>query len=78
MLTPHSETIRDETLYFRGLPADDPVISTDQILATDAAELRRIADMLDGALKDPVRVVVGGRKLLEDCGDKLDVITGLS
>ncbi|MCQ2428306.1 MAG: insulinase family protein [Clostridia bacterium] len=78
MLTPASEMSRDVSLYFRGLPADFPIKAREEILAVNPDTLRKAADMLDDVIANSSAVVVvGGSKVLEACGDRLQKISPL-
>lgn len=65
LLTPSTETHRDDAYWLTGTPFDYPQIQMSEILATDAAALNAIADDLEKALADSAVCIVGGREILE-------------
>ncbi len=72
LTTPRLKGVLSATRYLRSMDYEDLCASRRRILATDSAELSRIADILDRMTAVSAVCVVGGRSKLEDLG--LDVL----
>ena len=72
LMTPKLKGTVASTRYLRGITYEDECRTRREILATDKAELLRIADIIDKVSETDAVCVVGGKDKLEAC--ELDVI----
>lgn len=77
LLTAKSSAARANLVYFSGYPLDVYQQLRQEILHTSADDLLAAADMLDAACAGAGVCVVGGKAVLEACGDLLDSIEPL-
>ena len=71
-MTPKLKGTGSASRYLRGITYEDECRTRREILATDKAELLRIADVIDKVTSTGAVCVVGGKDKLEAC--KLDAI----
>ena len=75
--TPRAQGKHEINLTLSGIRDDRLSQIRREMLATDKAALFRFADQLEKVLKDSAVCVVGGKKSLEACGERLDAISGI-
>ncbi len=72
VMTPQMEGLRAVLMYFSGRTNEDLQRTYSEMLHTTREQLRAFSYVLDGLTEGAPVCVVGGKRLLDDCGDKLD------
>lgn len=72
LLTPRLEGLRAATLYLTGRTQADLQQSYTEILHTTREQLEAFSFVLDDLCETAAVCVVGGKRLLDDCGTRLD------
>ena len=74
LLTPRLKGAVSATRYLRGVTREDEMRTRREILSTDSAELKRIADVLERALADASVSIVAGKDKLDAAAEYIDKI----
>ncbi len=77
LLTPRTESARDDNYWFNNLPFDSPSVLRREILSVDGEQLLKVADMLDYVCENGAVCVVGSEKKIRECGDIIERVEPL-
>lgn len=72
VFTPQMEGLRAVMMYFTGRTNADLQRTYSEMLSTTRQQLREFSYVLDTLCESAPVCVVGGKRLLDDCGDKLE------
>ena len=74
LMTPRLKGSLATVRYLRGISDDDARRTREQLVATDKAELIRIADILDKLVAEGSVCIVGGKDKLDACKEIIDTV----
>lgn len=72
LLSPSSRGAQGAAIYFNGRTQEDRQRLRSQVLHTTAEDLRQFSQVLDRLCADAAVCVIGGKQVLDECGDKLE------
>ena len=72
LLTPRTESARDDNFWLNNVPLDAPSVLRREILSVTGEQLLKAADLLDYVCANGAVCVVGSEKKIRECGEKIE------